>query len=235
MRLILNDPNGKEVASVKLRPNKWGSFTHTFAAPADRLTGSYRINAWYLLKDGRKGEGFKSVNIEEYKRPKFTASFEGAPEKAELGKPVTVTGKALTYSGLPVQHAKVRSTADLSGDPSFEFTVTAHVTDDTGEVRSAAESFEIGTVQWRASVWAEGNWHTPEKGVPVRVTVSSLAGAKLPVKGTLKAFRLVAPDGRKQMVRKLEPRHRCIPPRVRDEGSERQDGEGHSPCLRIRS
>ena len=55
------------------------------------MTGSYRISAWYLLKDGRKGEGSKSVNIEEYKRPKFTASFEGAPEKAELGKPVTVT------------------------------------------------------------------------------------------------------------------------------------------------
>ena len=249
VRLILNDPNGKEVASVKLRPNKWGSFTHTFAAPADRLTGSYRINAWYLLKDGRKGEGSKSVNVEEYKRPKFTASFEGAPEKAELGKPVTVTGKALTYSGLPVQHARVKwnveretrypgwwrwfcedndddgenfvgegeaetdengvfkvtftpvasPTADLSGGPSFEFTVTAHVTDDTGEVRSAAESFEIGTVQWRASVWAEGNWHTPEKGVPVRVTVSSLAGAKLPVIGTLKAFRLVAPE---RLVRK---------------------------------
>jgi len=244
VRLLLNDPNGKEVASVKLRPNKWGSFTHTFAAPSDRLTGSYRISAWYLLKDGRKGEGSKSVNIEEYKRPKFTASFEGAPEKAELGKPVTVTGKALTYSGLPVQHAKVKwnveretrypgwwrwfcvdndddgdnfvgegeaetdengvfkvtftpvvsPTADLSGDPSFEFTVTANVTDDTGEERSATESFEIGTVQWRASVWAEGNWHTPEKGVPVRVTVSSLAGAKLPVEGTLKAFRLVAPE-----------------------------------------
>ena len=244
VRLLLNDPNGKEVASVKLRPNKWGSFTHTFAAPADRLTGSYRISAWYLLKDGRKGEGSKSVNIEEYKRPKFTASFEGAPEKAELGKPVTVTGKALTYSGLPVQHAKVQwnveretrypgwwrwfcvdndddgenfvgegeaetdengvfkvtftpvasPTADLSGDPSFEFTVTANVTDDTGEERSAAESFEIGTVQWRASVWAEGNWHTPEKGVPVRVTVNSLAGAPIPVKGTLKAFRLVAPE-----------------------------------------
>ena len=43
VRLILNDPNGKEVASVKLRPNKWGSFTHTFAAPSDRLTGSYSI------------------------------------------------------------------------------------------------------------------------------------------------------------------------------------------------
>ena len=244
VRLILNDPNGKEVASVKLRPNKWGSFTHTFAAPTDRLTGSYRISAWYLLKDGRKGEGSKSVNVEEYKRPKFTASFEGAPEKAELGKPVTVTGKALTYSGLPVQRAKVKwnvsretrypgwwrwfcadggddgenfvgegeaetdengvfkvtftpvasPTADLSGDPSFMFTVTAHVTDDTGEERSAAESFEIGTVQWRASVWVDGAWQTPENGVPVRVTVNSLAGAPIPVKGTLKAFRLVAPE-----------------------------------------
>ena len=245
VRLTLCDPNGKEVASTKLRPNKWGSFAHAFTAPTDRLTGSYKISAWYLLVNGRRGEGRALVSVEEYKRPKFTASFEGAPEKAELGKPVTVAGKALTYSGLPVQNARVEwrverstlypgwwswlgfalgndggeglvaagvaetdadgvfrvtftpvaaPTADLSGDPSFQFRVEATVTDETGEARGASESFEIGTVAWRANVWVDGAWHTPEKGVPVRVAVHSLTGAKLPARGTLKAFRMVAPE-----------------------------------------
>ena len=242
INLTLKDPNGKNVASVRFKPNKWGSFVHTFVAPSDRLTGRYTINAWYQLFDGRRGEANKQVNVEEYKRPKFTVSFEGAPEKATLGEPVTVTGKALTYSGLPVQHGKVKwnveratrypewwrwfggenddgenfvdkgevvtdengvfkvtftpvasPTADLSGDPSFDFTVTAEVTDETGEERTAEESFEIGTVAWRASVWTEGEWQTPAKPVPVRVTLESLAGAALPVKGTLKVYRLKSP------------------------------------------
>ncbi|MBR1920808.1 MAG: hypothetical protein IJ829_02250 [Kiritimatiellae bacterium] len=245
VRLTLKDPNGKEVATARLRPNKWGSFTHAFTAPADRLAGTYRIDAWYLLADGRRGRGYKSVNVEEYKRPKFSVKFDGAPEKATLGEPVTIVGRALTYSGLPVQRATVEwgvertthysswwrwlrdatddddgedfvakgeaetdedgvfkvtftpvasPTADLSGEPSFDFAVTATVTDETGEARTAAESFEIGTVQCRARVRAEGEWQTPERPVPVHVSVESLTGAPLPVKGTLRAFRLVQPE-----------------------------------------
>ena len=245
VRLTLKDPNGKEVATERLKPNKWGSFTHVFTAPMDRLTGRYTINAWYLLKDGGRGTAYKTVNVEEYKRPKFEASLEKADEKATLGQPVTVTGKALTYSGLPVQGAKVawhveRSvlypdwwrwffggldrdddgedfvaqgeaetdengafkvtftpvaapTADLDGDPSFRFAVTATVTDDTGEARSAESAFEIGTVAWRAGVWTDGEWQTAGKPIVAKVSLTSLAGTAVPVKGTLKAFRLKAP------------------------------------------
>ena len=243
VNLTLKDPNGKDVASVRIKPNRWGSFVHTFLAPSDRLTGRYTINAWYQLFDGRRGEANKQVNVEEYKRPKFTVQFEGAPEKATLGEPVTVTGKALTYSGLPVQNAKVKwnverrtrypnwwrwfggeidddgenfvdngeavtdengvfkvtftpvasPTADLSGDPSFDFTVTAEVTDETGEERTAEESFEIGTVSCRASIWTEGEWHEAGKPLVANVALESLAGAALPVKGTLKVYRLKSP------------------------------------------
>ena len=247
VRLTLKDPNGKEVDSVRLKPNKWGSFVHTFVAPADRLTGSYGLIAWYLLKDGGRGEAYKVVNVEEYKRPKFEAKLEKASEEATLGAPVTVTGTALTYSGLPVQGAKVAwhverrtlypdwcrwfgwgggdedddgegfvaegeattdengafaveftpvaaPTADLANDPSFRFTVTATVTDGTGEARSAESSFEIGTVAWRAGVWTDGEWPTAGKPVAAKVSLASLSGAAVPVKGTLRVFRLKGPE-----------------------------------------
>jgi len=247
VRLTLKDPNGKEVDSVRLKPNKWGSFVHTFVAPADRLTGGYAINAWYLLKDGGRGEAYKVVNVEEYKRPKFEATLEKASEEATLGAPVTVTGTALTYSGLPVQGAKVAwhverrtlypdwcrwfgrggddgdddgerfvaqgeattdengafaveftpvaaPTADLANDPSFRFTVSATVTDGTGEARSAESSFEIGTVAWRAGVWTDGEWTTAGKPVAAKVSLASLSGAAVPVKGTLRVFRLKGPE-----------------------------------------
>lgn len=247
--LKLIDPNGKEVASKRLRTNKWGSFVHTFTAPFDRLTGAYRVQARSLPRAAGDATGVadKTVSVEEYKRPKFEATLEKASEEATLGAPVTVTGTALTYSGLPVQGAKVAwhverrtlypdwcrwfgwgggdedddgegfvaegeattdengafaveftpvaaPTADLANDPSFRFTVSATVTDGTGEARSAESSFEIGTVAWRAGVWTDGEWPTAGRPVAAKVSLASLSGAAVPVKGTLRVFRLKGPE-----------------------------------------
>ena len=244
--VTLSDPNGKEVESKRIRTNKWGSFVYKFTAPTDRLTGGYTVMARVVLAGGKTGEDRKTVNVEEYKRPKFSASLEKASDAATLGSPVTVTGIATTYSGLPVQKAKVewhvsRTTryprwwswfggrdeddddgegfiaqgeaetdmsggfkmtftpvaspkSDLDGDPSFNFTVTATVTDQTGEAHVASQSFEIGTVAWCAELWSEGQWHTSSKPVTAKVSLRSLAGEPVPVKGKIKAFRLKSPE-----------------------------------------
>lgn len=241
--VTLTDPNGKEVGVERMKATKWGSFKCVFAVPVGRLTGQYKVMARVVLADGKSGERTKVVNVEEYKRPKFTAEFGEASDNATLGAAMTVEGRALTYSGLPVQKAKVeweveRSTrypdwcrwfgikidddgenfvaegtaetdengvfkvtfipvaspkADLSGDPSFNFTVTATVTDGTGEARTAQTSFEVGTVALRADIWKDGDWLTADKPVKVNVSLRSLAGTHVPVRGTLRAFRLKAP------------------------------------------
>ena len=69
--LKLIDPNGKEVASKRLRTNKWGSFVHTFTAPSDRLTGAYRVQARSLPRAavGATGGADTTVSVEEYNRP----------------------------------------------------------------------------------------------------------------------------------------------------------------------
>ena len=105
--VMLTDPNGKEVKAERIRTNKWGSFTYTFVAPTGRLTGGYTVTARVVLADGKLGETKKKVNVEEYKRPKFTVEMDWKSSAATLGSPMTVTGAALTYSGLPVQRAKV--------------------------------------------------------------------------------------------------------------------------------
>ena len=51
-----------------------------------------------VLKDGVSGESKKTVNVEEYKRPKFSASFDDAPENAVLGSPVTVSGSVTSWA-----------------------------------------------------------------------------------------------------------------------------------------
>ena len=131
--VVLTDPNGKEVAAKRLRTNKWGSFVYKFTAPTDRLTGGYTVMARVVLKDGVSGESKKTVNVEEYKRPKFSASFDDAPENAVLGSPVTLSGKALTYSGLPVQHAKVKWNVERTTRYPEWWSLFGGKSDDDGE------------------------------------------------------------------------------------------------------
>ena len=95
-------------------------------------------------------------------------------------------------------------TADLEGDPSFSFEVTAVATDDAGEAHSASRSFEVGVVPWRASVWmkpAEGTaWITPTRPGSLRAALGELNGEPVAgVKGQIKVYALKAPD---QVVRK---------------------------------
>ena len=238
--VTLRDPKHKDVETKRVKTNKWGAFALTFSAPSGFITGSYWIFPQGDTKDGSSFDGSCCIKVEEYKRPKFTAEFDKASEDASLGKPVSVTGRALSYSGLPVQNAKVAwkverttlypkwwswfgddddndffeegetvtdgngvfkvdftpvasPTADLAGEPSFLYKVTADVTDETGEEHTAEKTLEIGVVAWRANVFADTKWLTAEKPLPVEVSVKSLAGEPVPVKGALKVFRLKEP------------------------------------------
>ena len=83
--------------------------------------------------------------------------------------------------------------ADLSGEPSFSFEVSADVTDTAGETRSVSCDFEIGTVAWRASI-AVGGWQEAGKPVNAAVSLRSLDGAAASAKGRLVVHALNGPD-----------------------------------------
>ena len=163
--VTLTDPNGKEVGSKRLRTNKWGSFTHAFTAPTGRLTGAYAVKARVVLKDGKAGETKKTVNVEEYKRPKFSVELDRASAAATLGAPMTVTGRALTYSGLPVQKAKVDWFVSRTTNYPDWWTWFGGRADDDGE----------GFV-------ADGEAETDENGV-FKVTFTPVASPKADLAG----------------------------------------------------
>ncbi len=98
----LRDVNGKEIERLKLRSNAFGSFTGSFTAPRDRGTGSMQI----IVDDGRTGTAV--VSVEEYKRPKFLVTLEAPKEATKLNDEVTITGKAMSYTGSAINGAKVR-------------------------------------------------------------------------------------------------------------------------------
>ncbi|MDD3147657.1 MAG: MG2 domain-containing protein, partial [Candidatus Riflebacteria bacterium] len=99
--ITFNDPNGQEVKKETLKTNEFGSFSTTFIAPADRLTGSYSI---YSQTFG----GAAQIRVEEYKRPKFKVEIDTPTQSFQLDQLVQITGRALAYTGAKIDNAQVK-------------------------------------------------------------------------------------------------------------------------------
>ena len=95
----MSDPKGNEVATQELVSNEWGSFSGTFTAPAGGLLGGYNIAV--------SERGTISFRIEEYKRPKFTATIEPPDGQAAPGDEVRALLRATAFTGAAVDGAKV--------------------------------------------------------------------------------------------------------------------------------
>jgi len=97
--IVFKDPGGKEIGKVHHVSNEFGSFSGVFHIPASSLTGTYWIQA-------RNGFGNVFINVEEYKRPKFTVEFETNKVQAVLNEPVRLSGKAVYLNGAAVTRAR---------------------------------------------------------------------------------------------------------------------------------
>ena len=100
VKVVLRDPNNEEVERLDLRTNGYGSFSGSFTAPRNRLTGHYRV----ATAEAPHGQG--SFRVEEYKRPKFLVEL-GKPEQSpKLSETVQLNGRATDYTGAPIGSAK---------------------------------------------------------------------------------------------------------------------------------
>jgi hypothetical protein len=101
LTVVFNDVNGQEIARQKLACNDFGSFSGSFTAPSDRLTGQMTL----AVENGPSGS--TSVNVEEYKRPKFRVQLDPPAEAPKLDAEVVVPGKATAYTGVSIGSAQV--------------------------------------------------------------------------------------------------------------------------------
>lgn len=101
LTVVLRDSNGNEVARARHRANDFGSFAGTFTAPSGRVTGALML----VVEQGAPGSA--AINVEEYKRPKFQVLVDPPKEPGRLRERVVVAGRALAYTGSPIDHAKV--------------------------------------------------------------------------------------------------------------------------------
>lgn len=96
----LLDINQKEIQQIELTSNEFGSVNGTFTLPASALTGAFTIKIDNL--------GYKTISVEEYKRPKFSVELNDLTQTFQLNSTVNISGKAVTFSGGNMDNAQVK-------------------------------------------------------------------------------------------------------------------------------
>lgn len=96
--VILRDANYKEVTTLKLTTNQYGSFSGEFQLPRAALNGNFTIST---------ENGSTHFRVEEYKRPTFMIEIPPVKEDVSYGDEVTIRGTARTFSGVALQSGDV--------------------------------------------------------------------------------------------------------------------------------
>jgi len=102
IKVYFKDANYKEIDHATFTTNEFGSFSGHFTAPSGRLTGRMHIEAESPLG------GSAYFRVEEYKRPKFSVEIEVPEKDYKLNQEINIIGKAISYTGAPIDNAKVK-------------------------------------------------------------------------------------------------------------------------------
>ena len=81
-----------------------------------------------------------AINVESFRQPKFEIKMDNMTEAAELDRPFTVSGRAVTFTGVPVEGATVLWNAGLEPYLLHPF----RIRDDSGRVRIDAGELKTG-------------------------------------------------------------------------------------------
>ncbi|MBP5636264.1 MAG: hypothetical protein J6X25_01935 [Bacteroidales bacterium] len=185
----LYDAEYKEINSLKLKTNSFGSVSGEFALPADRKGGMFHIAVYSGKNDGLGSEYFR---VDEFQLPTFTLSFDKRNELFMTGEEIPVSGKVASYSGHPLTGATIsvavsrygsvvtRINPALEADGKFDFSFKANssgyynvevtVLDATGETQSfstgryVSSSFSISSSIGNA---ADGTFELSGEGAQV--------------------------------------------------------------------
>ncbi len=238
----LYDANRQEIGELDLKTNEFGSVAGEFILPNNGLTGTFSIK---INSDKIDFNRYKAVyfSVEEYKRPKFEASFKPVTQTFKINDTVSVKGEALAYSGAKINNAKVvyrvkrnvqyprwyywyrpwfnsqlqeiahgeietdengaftiqfKAIPDASVDkknlPVFTYEITADITDINGETRSTTTTVKVGYHTLLATIQAPEKINKTEKEQLLQLTTQNLNSEFVPASGTVKIYKLTAPE-----------------------------------------
>jgi TonB-dependent SusC/RagA subfamily outer membrane receptor len=151
------DPEYKLMDSMRLLPNKYGSFSGTFRLPKNASTGEWSIESDNLDNASSNNDG--TFLVEEYKRPTYDLSI-GKPAKLLLpGDEFEIKIKTRSIAGAALNNVKICYTIEravfenYSNQYANEQWVDTAYSDNKGEL----------TIKLRDSFFAAKNWNDEEE------------------------------------------------------------------------
>lgn len=107
LKFTLLDANHRQIAEKTVTTDSYGTAACDFTLPQNGLTGSFRVS----VKASHSGTT-AYFRVEQYKRPTFQVTFDKYKDAYREGDTISVRGVATTYSGVPVQGARVAYTVN---------------------------------------------------------------------------------------------------------------------------
>ena len=166
VKATLRDANYKQIKTWEGKTDEFGRAVGKFTIPTDGLLGNYSILFW---ADG-KTIGSEHFEVAEYKAPTFYVETSGVDGSVNPGDTVTVKGKAMTYSGMPVADAKVSYLVSYRR-PWWRWSYNDNATYGGETVTGADGSFDIRleTAGLQGTTFEDGSF-------TIAVTVTDAAG-----------------------------------------------------------
>ncbi|MBR0045593.1 MAG: hypothetical protein IJP75_01745 [Bacteroidaceae bacterium] len=102
VRMRVVDSQRKELTTLSLLTNEYGTASFEFMLPDGCAVGSWNLN----VSSDAGGRLYETLRVEEYKRPTYDVTIEG-PRGAKFGEKIEAVGTAMMLAGVPVQGANV--------------------------------------------------------------------------------------------------------------------------------
>ena len=102
LTLFLRDPNNQIIDSITGSLNSFGSCSGQFQLPRNRINGTFRLDV-----EGQR-KHIVSIQVEEYKRPRFTIEWEKQKGRYAVTDTLFVIGKAVAFAGYSTGNATVQ-------------------------------------------------------------------------------------------------------------------------------
>ena len=152
----------KVIGEQEVKTDIFGTFTGEFLFASSAMPGHYELQV---------NQQNTFVRVEEYKRPTFEVQFDSLKQVYQLGDSIELTGVARTYSGVPVQQAKVKYNIEGLTNLYWRMNaVTVHTA--SGETTTDSEGRFVIPVHLQA----DNRWQDRNLLYEITADVTSLSG-----------------------------------------------------------
>ena len=146
--------NDDEESVDTLFTDSLGVFGGSFKIPENIMPGRYDICVGNPEDSEYEFDGYAMINVESFRQPKFEVEIDPCREEVLFDTPVTITGKARSFTGVPVDGASVTWYAGVGQYVCHRFCIP----NERGEIRIGAGDIKTnadGTFSFEVTVPSE--------------------------------------------------------------------------------